>query len=37
MASQAEASAREMVQRHLSPADQSRLVEDFIESIGQVR
>lgn len=36
MANQAEASARELVQRHLSPPDQGRLVEDFIQSIGQV-
>jgi F-type H+-transporting ATPase subunit b len=37
MASQAEATAREIVQRNLSAADQSRLVEDFIQGIGQVR
>jgi F-type H+-transporting ATPase subunit b len=36
MASQAEAAARELVQHHLSSADQSRLVGDFIQSIGQV-
>lgn len=34
MASQAEATARELVQRNLSAADQSRLVEDFIRRIG---
>jgi F-type H+-transporting ATPase subunit b len=37
MASEAEATARNLVQRHLSAMDQSRLVEDFIQSIGQVR
>jgi F0F1-type ATP synthase membrane subunit b/b' len=36
MASQAEARARELVQHHLSSADQGRLVGDFIQSIGQV-
>lgn len=36
MANQAEARARELVQRHLSATDQGRLVEDFIQSIGQV-
>lgn len=37
MANQAEAAAREIVQRNLSSADQRRLVEDFIQNIGQVR
>ena len=37
MASQAVAAARELVQRRLSSADQVRLVDDFIQSIGQVR
>jgi F-type H+-transporting ATPase subunit b len=37
MARQAEATARELVQRNLSAADQGRLLEDFIQSIGQVR
>ncbi len=37
MADQAEARAREMVQQHLSVADQGRLVEDFIQNIGQTR
>src|SRR5262245_2320099 len=37
MADRAEAAARELVQRHLSTADQSRLAEDFIQNIGQVR
>ncbi len=36
IANQSEASARELVQRHLSATDQGRLVEDFIQSIGQV-
>jgi F-type H+-transporting ATPase subunit b len=36
MAGEAEARARELIQHHLSPSDQGRLVEDFIESIGQV-
>ena len=34
MASQAEATARDLVQRNLSAADQSRLIEDFIRRIG---
>jgi F-type H+-transporting ATPase subunit b len=37
MANQAEATARELVQRNLSGADQSRLMQDFIQSIGQPR
>jgi F-type H+-transporting ATPase subunit b len=37
MANQAEATARELVQRNLSGADQNRLVRDFIQSIGQSR
>jgi F-type H+-transporting ATPase subunit b len=37
MARQAEGTARQLVQRHLSSSDQGRLVEDFIQSIGQVR
>lgn len=37
MANQAEAAARALVQRHLSAADQSRLAEEFIQSIGQTR
>jgi F-type H+-transporting ATPase subunit b len=36
MAGQAEARARELLQHHLSSADQGRLVGDFIQSIGQV-
>ena len=36
IAAEAEARASELVQRHLSAADQGRLVEDFIQSIGQV-
>ncbi|MSP39529.1 MAG: hypothetical protein EXR70_13665 [Deltaproteobacteria bacterium] len=37
MADQAEAAARELVQRNLSAADQSRLADQFIQSIGQTR
>jgi F-type H+-transporting ATPase subunit b len=37
MASQAEATARDLIQHHLSPNDQSRLVEDFVQDIGRVR
>jgi F-type H+-transporting ATPase subunit b len=33
----AEVSARELIERHLSAADQGRLVQDFIGNIGQVR
>jgi F-type H+-transporting ATPase subunit b len=37
LASQAEAMARELVQRNISPADQGRLAQDFIQNIGQAR
>ena len=37
MANQAEATARELIERHLSVTDQGRLVEDFIQGIGKVR
>jgi F-type H+-transporting ATPase subunit b len=37
MADHAEAQARELIQRNLSAADQARLVEDFIQNIGQAR
>ena len=37
MADQAEATAKELIQRHLSPADQSRLVADFIQNVGAMR
>jgi F-type H+-transporting ATPase subunit b len=37
LANQAEATARELVRRNLSPADQSRLVQEFIQNIGQTR
>ncbi|HEX2933206.1 MAG TPA: ATP synthase F0 subunit B [Candidatus Binatia bacterium] len=37
MADQAEANARILVQRNLSAADQNRLVQDFIQNIGQAR
>jgi len=36
MAETARAQAIELVRRHISAADQSRLVEDFIQNIGQV-
>ena len=36
MAETAKARATEMVERHISAADQSRLVEDFIQNLGQV-
>ncbi len=37
MADQAEAAAKELIQRYLTPADQSRLITDFIQDIGHVR
>jgi F-type H+-transporting ATPase subunit b len=37
IATQAESTARELVQRQLSPRDQDRLVEDFVRVIGQGR
>ena len=37
MAKEAEATARELMKRELSPADQGRLVEDFIQNLGQAR
>ena len=37
MADQAEANARALVQRNLSAADQTRLVQDFIQNIGQAQ
>ena len=37
IATQAESTARELVQRQLSSSDQDRLVEDFVRAIGQVR
>jgi len=37
MAIQAEATARELVRQHISPADQSRLATEFIQHIGQAR
>lgn len=37
MADQAERTAKELIQRYFSPADQSHLVADFIQNIGQVR
>jgi F-type H+-transporting ATPase subunit b len=37
MARRAEAMARELVQRNISPTDQSRLVREFIQQIGPAR
>jgi len=37
MANEAEATARELVQRNLSAADQDRLAHEFIQNIGQTR
>ena len=37
LAQRAKASATELIRRHLSHADQDRLVEEFIEDLGQVR
>src|SRR4029077_7873046 len=37
MAERAETGAKELIQRNLSPTDQSHLVADFIQNIGQVR
>lgn len=37
IANRAVAQARELIQRNLSTADQGRLVEDFIQNIGQAR
>jgi len=37
MADQAEATARQLIERNLSGADQNRLVDDFIHTIGQSR
>ena len=37
MALQAEAAARSLLQRNLSAADQNRLADEFIESIGRAR
>lgn len=37
IANRAEAAARDLIQRNLSAADQGRLVENFIQSIGQAQ
>lgn len=37
MADQAEATARQLIERNLSGVDQNRLVDDFIRTIGQSR
>jgi F-type H+-transporting ATPase subunit b len=37
MADQAEATARQILQRHISAADQNRLAAEFIQDLGQAR
>jgi F-type H+-transporting ATPase subunit b len=37
LADQAETAARELVQRNLSPADQGRLAQEFIQHLGQAQ
>lgn len=37
MAQEAAVLGREIIQRNMSPADQGRLVEDFIQNVGQAR
>ena len=37
MADQAEAAARALIERNLTPTDQNRLAEEFIQNIGQTR
>jgi F-type H+-transporting ATPase subunit b len=37
MASRAESTARDLVQKHISAADQARLAQEFIQQIGQAR
>jgi F-type H+-transporting ATPase subunit b len=37
LAERAKASATDLIRRHLSQADQGRLIEEFIHGIGQVR
>ncbi|MPZ75936.1 MAG: hypothetical protein GEU77_05385 [Deltaproteobacteria bacterium] len=37
MAERAKVLAADLVRRHISPADQARLVEEFIQQVGQVR
>jgi F-type H+-transporting ATPase subunit b len=37
MAGQAEATARQLLQRHISAADQNRLAAEFIQDLGQAR
>jgi F-type H+-transporting ATPase subunit b len=37
LAERAKAGATDLIRRHLSPADQGRLIEEFIHGIGQVR
>ena len=37
MADHAEATARQLIERNISDADQSRLVDDFVRSVGQTQ
>jgi F-type H+-transporting ATPase subunit b len=37
MADEAEATARQLIERNITAADQSRLVDDFVRSVGQTR
>ncbi len=37
LAERAKSSATDLIRRHLSPADQGRLVQEFIHDLGQVR
>jgi F0F1-type ATP synthase membrane subunit b/b' len=37
MADDAEATARQLIERNISAADQSRLVDDFVRSVGQTQ
>jgi F0F1-type ATP synthase membrane subunit b/b' len=37
IADQAERTARDLIQRHISATDQARLAQEFIDNIGQLR
>jgi F-type H+-transporting ATPase subunit b len=37
MADHAEAAARQLIERNISDTDQSRLVDDFVRSVGQTQ
>jgi len=37
MADEAEATARQLIERNISAADQTRLADDFVRSVGQTR